>query len=72
MNKKNHDLEDFIDADFEMKSHTTIDSKAKLSDFANIEIPAVDPQIHKKISQRLENIKANLHQLKSFVRFDVD
>ena len=68
MNKKNHDLEDFIDTDFEIKSHTTIGSKAKLSDFAKIEIPAIDPQIHKKISQQLGKIKTNLQQLKSFVK----
>lgn len=44
-----------------------IDPKAKIRDFANVKISAVDVRERAKISKHLQEIKANLTLLKSIL-----
>ncbi len=65
MPKKEISLDDFISEEIEIKTYVAIDPNEKLSRFANIKIPAIDPTISRDILKIAENIKGNLKGLKA-------
>jgi hypothetical protein len=68
MTKKQIDFDDFIDPDIEIETGIAINPKAKLMNFAKIKVAAIDPKIHKEISESMQRIRANLQRLKSLVK----
>ncbi len=62
--EKSTEIEDFIDPKVEIKVGAKIDPNAKLVNFSNIKISAIDPQVREEINQHLYNIRSNLWKLK--------
>lgn len=60
MDKKSFTLDDFIGAEVSRK----IDPQAKISNFSELKVSAIDPRIRKEVEERLKNIKLNLNKLK--------
>ncbi len=61
------EIEDFILEETEIKTSMIIDPKTKLSDFANLKIPLIDPSISIEIRHIAGNIKSNLRSLKAIL-----
>lgn len=66
--KREIEFDDFIDPEVEIETGVAINPKAKLMNFAKIKVTAIDPKIHKEISEAMVRIRGNLQRLKSLVR----
>ena len=62
------EIDNFIDKSVKIKTGVKLDPKARLVDFANIEIFAIDPRIKVEIEDSLNRSKENLMKLKSLFR----
>lgn len=62
------ELEDFINPEIEIETGAKISPKARLSDFSNIKMSAIDPRLKQEISQSLKNAKVNLSKLKNLLK----
>lgn len=61
------ELDDFIDPNIEVKIDSSINPKARLSDFSNIKVPMIDGRVRMKIEERLDEIKKNLQKLRNTI-----
>ncbi len=68
MTKNNFELDDFIMEESEVLPGAKIDPKSRLVNFAKIKVAAIDPKIHKEISDSLKRIEGNLEKLKKLVQ----
>ncbi len=66
--KNNFELDDFIADDLQIVAGTKINPKAKLRNFAKIKVAAIDPKIHKEVSDSLRKIEKSLDKLKKSVQ----
>lgn len=62
-NKKDIDLDSFIDPQNPIKTGFTIDPKEKMLGFAKLKVPAISPDIRLKIAKSVETIRENLKKL---------
>ncbi len=68
MIKDHFELDDFIIENSEVAREVRINPETKLANFAKIKIAAIDPKIHKEISDALKRIEKNLEKLKKSVQ----
>jgi len=67
MEKKNIELDDFIDENLMEKPVRKIDPQAKLINFSNIKVSAIDPQIKQDLADLVSNVKASVAKIKALM-----
>ncbi len=67
-NKKNIEIDDFIVEELIEKPTKKVDPKAKLIDFANIKVAAIDPRVKKEINDLIDSAKSKISRIKSLLK----
>ncbi len=67
-NKKNIEIDDFIVEELIEKPIKKVDPKARLIDFANIKVAAIDPRVKKEINDLIDSAKSKISRIKSLLK----